>query len=241
MKKYLLIIAVLISLNSLAQVRTTTTKLDQNTVVKDESGTVMPYAIWQKILQTGEYSIRPIAQGSAEFLLYKMSPEEKLKNEERKKARAANLPKPRQSDAFKEGEKFKGEKMTDMNGNKFDLKTIGDKIYVLNFWFINCPPCKMEIPQLNQLVTKYKENKDVVFIAIALDNSSDLKEFLKSLPFNYNIVDDGKYYASKYGVKGYPTHVIIGKDGLIKFSTLGLADNTVYWIEKTIKEQVGGI
>lgn len=241
MKKYLLILAVLLSLNGFAQIRTTTTKLDQNTVVRDESGAVISYEIWQKILRTGEYSVRPFSQGSAEFLIYKMSPEEKLRNDERKKARAVNLPKPRPSDVFKEGEKFKGEKITDMNGNKFDLKNIGDKIYVLNFWFINCPPCKMEIPDLNQLVTKYKDNKDVVFIAIALDNSSDLKEFLKGMPFNYNIVDDGRYYASKYGVKAYPTHVIIGKDGLIKFSTLGLADNTVYWIEKTIKEQVGGI
>jgi thiol-disulfide isomerase/thioredoxin len=109
---------------------------------------------------------------------------------------------------------------------------------VINFWFINCPPCKQEIPELNELVAKYKDNKDVVFLAIALDDAYDLRNFLKTMPFNYNVVGGGRYYSEKYGVKSYPTHVIIGKDGLIKFSTLGLAANTVYWIEKTIKEQV---
>ncbi|WP_316739086.1 TlpA disulfide reductase family protein [Pedobacter aquatilis] len=240
MKKYFLIICLFLHLSAFSQSKSTTTKLDQNTIVKDESGSVIPYASWQKIIQTGEYSIRPIEKGSTEYLIYKMSTEEKLKSDERKKSKVAFLAKPQQSDAFKEGEKFKGERITDINANKFDLKKIGDKIYVLNFWFINCPPCKKEIPELNQLVSKYADNKDVVFIAIALDNSADLKAFLKTTPFNYNIVDDGKYYTSKYGVKGYPTHVLIGKDGLIKFSTLGLAENTVFWIEKTLKDQTAG-
>jgi thiol-disulfide isomerase/thioredoxin len=238
MKKYLLLIAVLMYLNGFSQTKSAIVKLDENTIVKDDSGTVLPFAIWKKLMETGDFSVRPAEKGSTAFVVYKLSPEEKLASEARRKSWAAKQPQPQQSDAFIAGEKFKGEKLTAMDGNKFDLKNSTDKIYVINFWFINCPPCRKEIPELNQLVAKYKDNKAVVFIAIALDDRTDLEAFLKTMPFQYHIVDNGRYYASKYGVKGYPTHVIVGKDGLIKFSTLGLAANTVYWIEKTLDEQV---
>ncbi|WP_316784461.1 TlpA disulfide reductase family protein [Pedobacter frigiditerrae] len=241
MKKYLFILSLFFAVNAHAQITTrTTTKLDQNTVVKDSSGTVLPYAIWQKLMETGEYNLRR-PQGSEEFVAYKMNDVEKARAAERKKAAMLNMPKPRQAASLKEGEKFNGDKFTDINGNKYDLKTAVDKIYVINFWFINCPPCKQEIPELNKVVEKYKDNKDVVFIAVALDSKSELKEFLKTTAFNYNIVDDGRYYSQKYEIDGYPTHVIVGKDSLIKFSTIGLTGNTVYWIEKTIGEQLKGI
>ncbi|MES2418925.1 MAG: TlpA disulfide reductase family protein [Bacteroidota bacterium] len=235
--KYLLMLFFFLALNnSYGQTITTRAKLDSKSIVKDATGSVYPYSIWPKLIQTGEYSIKNDKNG--EFLLYRLSPEEIAVAAERKKAMILNMPKPRSSDVFKDGTKFNGSRITDINGNKFDLKNNTDKVYVINFWFINCPPCKQEIPELNELVKQYKDHKDVVFLAIALDNVSDLRGFLKTMPFNYNIVGNGQYFSQKYGVKGYPTHLIVGKDGLIKFSTVGLGANTIYWIEKTIKEQL---
>jgi thiol-disulfide isomerase/thioredoxin len=242
MKRYLLILALFFTLNSSAQ--TTVTKrgiTDKNTIVKNDDGMVMPYVVWKKMIQSGDYSLKPSAPGATDYIVFALTSEEKALNAERMKSRMSSMGKPRESDSFKEGEKFKGEKLVDINGNKFDLKNAGSKIFVINFWFINCSPCKKEIPDLNELVAKYKDNKDVVFIGIALDRSYDLREFLKTMPFSYNVVDDGQYYATKYGVKAYPTHVIVGKDGLIKFSTVGLAPNTIHWINKTISEQIAEV
>lgn len=235
MRKLFLILLLFIAFQANAQV-----KIDKNTIVKDASGIVLPYAVWQKMMGEGGYKlIRP--QGSDSFVLYKMTAEEQLADKEKKKVLAEKMPKPRPSDAFREGEQFKGEKITDINGNKYDLRKPDGKIYVINFWFINCPPCKAEMPDLNEVVAKYKNNKEVVFLAIALDQKSEIKEFLKTKEFHYNIVDDGRYYSTKYGVKGYPTHLIVGKDGLVKFSAIGLAPNTVLWVDKTIKSQLEGI
>ncbi|MEE1944291.1 TlpA disulfide reductase family protein [Pedobacter sp. KR3-3] len=240
MKKYLLILLLGLSLKALAQAPATkiVPKLEQTSVVKDPDGLTLPYAVWKKMLETGEYSVKPVEKGSKEFVIYQLTEIEKSIRAERLKALIPAMGKPMASSSFKEGDKFVGERITDMNGNKFDLKKISDKIYVINFWFIDCAPCRDEIPELNELVKQYKDNKDVVFLAIALDDRYTIKQFLKTLPFSYNIVDDGRYYANKYGVKSYPTHVIIGKDGLIKFSTVGLAPHTMHWIEKTIKEQL---
>lgn len=237
MKKLLALILVVLALNSYSQVRSTSIKIDENTIVKDGEGTVLPYVIWQKLLQTGDYQLKR-TDGKTEFVVYKMTEQEKLILEERRKSMNATLPKPRPTTAFKDGEKFAGYKLTDINGNKYDIKDAKDKIIVINFWFINCPPCKQEIPELNKLQAKFKDSTNVLFLAIALDEKYDLKEFLKTTPFNYNIVDNGRFYAEKHKVTGYPTHVVIGKDGLVKFHTMGLAQNTIYWVEKTIKEEL---
>lgn len=241
MKKITLLLVLWLSVTSAyAQTITRTTKLDANSIVKDETGSTYPYAIWQKLLQTGSYAIKPNGTANTtttEFLLYKLTEEEKATAKKKNAELSAKLPKPRTSDAFREGDKFRFDKMKDLAGIKYDFKKDTGKVVVFNFWFINCPPCKKEIPELNELVEKYKENKDIVFIAIALDDAYALKDFLKYTPFNYSIIPDGRFYAQKYGIKSYPTHVIVGKDGLIKFSTIGLARNTVYWVDKTIKEQ----
>lgn len=209
--------------------------LNEQSVVRGEDGMVYPYNTWKKLMQTGKYGIKNrktfTDSGEPEYLIYQLSTDQKSVYMDR-------MPKPRVSDSFREGDLFNGLRVTDMNGNKYDLRDSTGKVFVLNFWFINCPPCKSEIPQLNELVTKYKDNKDVVFLAIALDEKSDLKNFLKSTAFNYNIVDGGRYIANKYDVKGYPTHVVVDKKGYIAFSTLGLASNTIYWVEKSINESL---
>lgn len=225
---------------SLTYAQTTSTKslkLDDKSVVKDADGNIYPYLIWQKLVQTGQYNVKSISGlDGNEFLLYKLAEEEIAARKKKRAELVSTMPRPRTSDNFREGEKFRFEKMKAIDGVKFDFKADTGKVVVFNFWFINCPPCKQEIPELNELVEKYKQNKDVVFIAIALDDNYALRDFLRAMPFNYNIVGDGRYYAQKYGVKSYPTHVIVGKDGLIKFSTVGLAANTIHWVDKTIQE-----
>lgn len=226
-----------IATSSYAQMqKTSPARVTDKSIIKGEDGTTYPYEIWSKLMETGQYSLRP-AQNE-EFLLFRLTPEQAERNIELKRKAILNMPKPRSSEVFKEGEVFRANKFTSLDKIKFDLKTNKDKVYVINFWFINCPPCKKEIPELNEIVKQYKDNSNIVFLAIALDDALDLKDFLKTMPFDYHIIPDGKYDAQKYGVTSYPTHVVVGKDGLIKFSTVGLAPNTIHWLGKTIKEQL---
>lgn len=236
MKKYLVLILILSALFTNAQT-TITSQLDDKAIVKDEGGNLLPAILWRAYYKTGDYSFKYIKEDQS-FLMYQMSAEEKVVADKRKEANLANSAKPRPSQAFKDGDKFKGDKFTDINGVKYDLRELTGKVLVLNFWFINCPPCRKEIPELNQLYTKYKDNKEVIFLAVALDEKYDIKQFLKTNPFLYNIVSDGRFFSEKHGISSYPTHLVVGKDGLVKFNTMGLASNTVYWVEKTLKEQL---
>lgn len=56
----------------------------------------------------------------------------------------------------------------DINGKNYSLESLKGKVIVINFWFVECKPCVMEMPELNKLVEKY-ENKDVVFLGLAIN------------------------------------------------------------------------
>jgi len=194
--------------------------------VKDSSGIVYPPIIWQKLLASGMYGVRLLPDRKT-ALISKLSEEEMTE-------RLTKLPKPRESNFFKTGATIASFKESDMNGNKYSLKELTGKVVVLNFWFINCPPCRQEMPELNEMVESFKNNKDVVFIAVALDQKYEIKEFLKTNPFIYNIIYDGLYISQKYNVTSYPTHVVLDKQGKVVFHTSGLALNTVPWVKKSI-------
>ncbi|MDP3392291.1 TlpA disulfide reductase family protein [Sediminibacterium sp.] len=203
--------------------------LTEKSIVKDSSGTVYPYAIWSKLIQSGNYSIKPVSfvDNNDQFILYVLTEKEKEEMVKR-------TPKPKESTYFVTGASFGKFKTTDINRNKLNLQEMKGKIVVFNFWFINCPPCKREIPELNKLVDKYKDRNDVVFIAVALDDKSDLKDFLKTTPFNYTIVDGGRWIASEIGINTFPTNVVVDQQGLVQFHATGYSLSLPSWIDKTI-------
>ncbi len=205
--------------------------LHENSVVKDTTGMQLPYAIWNQLLITGRYKIKQEKPGdpNTAFIIARMSEEEY----ERK---LANMPKPADSKYFKTGARFTHFRTTDINGNKINTKALSGKILVINFWFINCPPCRNEIPGLNRLSEQYKGDSSVVFLAIALDQKYELKEFLKTHPFGYTVIDDGRSVSSQYGINGYPTNVVVSPEGNVAFHATGYALNTVPWIKKTVEK-----
>ena len=122
----------------------------------------------------------------------------------------------------------------DIKGNQYSLNNLKGKIIVINFWFVECKPCVMEIPELNELVKKY-EGEGVVFLGFATNNKSKIKSFLKKRDFSYKIIPNSKDVASDYKVSGYPTHIVIDQSSKVAFATTGLGPTTISDIEKTIE------
>lgn len=175
-------------------------KLDENAIVKGTNNVEYPYSIWIALMRTGKYGARLVDGTNPKepvFFMYELTEEEIIARNER-------APKPRDSGSFKDGDEFKPFNFRDFENNKFKAEDLAGKVIVLNFWFINCPPCRQEIPELNELVKTYKD-KDVIFIGLALDSWSDIDEFLSKTPFNYHIIPDSKYTAARYKVNSYPT------------------------------------
>jgi peroxiredoxin len=121
-----------------------------------------------------------------------------------------------------------------LEGKSFKLSALKGKVVVLNFWFVGCAPCRVEMPGLNTLTEEFKD-EDVVFIAFALDNAEALREFLKEKEFTYQIIPEASRVVSLYGVKVYPTHVIINKRGEIEFMLTGGSEDRHEQLRPLIK------
>ena len=207
--------------------------ITESSIVKDTVGTVIPYNIWSRLMITGRYRIKS-QKDSPEFIISRLSDEEYEKALE-------TLPKPKESNFFRTGSSFSHFKTTDINDNKVNTKNLAGKIIVLNFWFIKCPPCIMEMPELNKLTETYKTDSSVVFFAIALDKKDDLEQFLKNTRFGYTIIDNGRYIADQYRITSYPTNVIIDQNAKIYFHSSGLSTSTVPWLKKSIDKLKGSV
>ena len=110
--------------------------------------------------------------------------------------------------------------VTTLDGKTYDLTSLRGKVVVLNFWFIGCAGCMIEIPSLNKLAQSFK-GQDVVFLALALDQKKELETFLKTKPFDYQIVPEARAIADAYEVVSYPVHVIIDREGRLQYRTGG--------------------
>jgi peroxiredoxin len=116
----------------------------------------------------------------------------------------------------REGTKIPKFNFKDLNGKIYTNENTKGKTLVLKCWFIHCTSCVAEMPDLNQLVAKYKNRKDVLFVSLAYDSETQLKEFLHKKVFDYAVVSIKQNYIEKQlNVSAYPTHFIINKDGII--------------------------
>lgn len=117
--------------------------------------------------------------------------------------------------------------VTDLKGKSYTKENLKGKVVVINFWFVECKPCVMEIPDLNKLVERYKKEKQVVFLGIATNNEKKLNEFISTTPFNYSIVANGMSTASSFKVVAYPTHIIIDQKSNIAHLSVGVGPETI--------------
>jgi len=90
------------------------------------------------------------------------------------------------------------------------------KLSVINFWYASCPPCIAEIPGLNAIVDKYGKS-NVNFIAITRESDSEVQEFLRRYPWNFDQVKDGSVLIFDVFKMwwGYPTTFVLNRDAQI--------------------------
>jgi peroxiredoxin len=140
---------------------------------------------------------------------------------------------------FEIGNKIPEFKMTDIKGKKWSSKDLKDKIAVLNFWFVECPPCIAEMPSLNKLVEKYKSNDNVVFLSIADSDKAKIEKFLSKRDFNYTHVarEQARKYLFDWDMKMYPQNVVINK-GKVSFSFSGGSNSNDDFMFNMLSEEI---
>lgn len=112
-------------------------------------------------------------------------------------------------------------KLTKLDGSKLDMMTLRGKVVVINFWATWCGPCLTEMPLFEKTMAKYKEDKDVVFLALSTDEDRELvpphlKQYKINLPVAY-----ADYLNEFFSVSSIPTTVILDRKGEIAYRQAG--------------------
>ncbi|MEN3045500.1 MAG: TlpA disulfide reductase family protein [Candidatus Hydrothermales bacterium] len=136
---------------------------------------------------------------------------------------------------FKKVGKVSDFELTLLDGSVFKYRENRDKIIVLNFWSTGCAPCREEIPELNELVEKFKNNEKVIFIAVTREGKKTVENFLKKKDFKYTIAINDTYLHKELNIFGLPTHLIIDRNGRIIFKQMGYAKGTGEKIEEKLR------
>ncbi|MBY2476118.1 redoxin family protein [Clostridioides difficile] len=113
--------------------------------------------------------------------------------------------------------------LTDQYGKTHKLSDYKGKVVFLNFWATWCPPCKEEMPHIEQLYKDYKKNnEDVVILGVASPNlgregsREHVVNFLKEEGYTFPVVlDEDGALAYQYGINAFPTTFIIDKEGYV--------------------------
>lgn len=111
--------------------------------------------------------------------------------------------------------------LTDQYGNVHTLSDYKGKTVFLNFWATWCPPCRAEMPEIQELYEDYGENgNDVIILGIASPDvgqegsEEEIAAFLEENGYEYPVaMDTGGEMAFAYGINAYPTTFMIDKDG----------------------------
>lgn len=114
--------------------------------------------------------------------------------------------------------------LEDTKGNKVALSELRGKVVMLNFWATWCPPCKEEMPSMEQL-NKIMAGEDFVMLAINTEKNgrSVVPDFLKKNPHDFTVLyDDQGTVQQAYGVYKFPESFIIRKDGTIDQKVIGV-------------------
>ena len=111
------------------------------------------------------------------------------------------------------------------NGELLNLSESKGKVYFINFWASWCPPCRAEMPSINNLASKI-ENKDKInFIMVDVDNKMDASiKYMKKYSLNLQVYSSVSPIPEHIFNGTLPTTLIIGPDGNIVFHHTGMAN-----------------
>jgi len=100
------------------------------------------------------------------------------------------------------------------------LSALRGRVVIVNFWATWCYPCRMEIPDFNDLYNKYKDDGLTILGISVSDQKKALTNFIKSYQVDYPVLygspnELGKITAQYGGINAVPTSFLIGRDGNI--------------------------
>lgn len=107
-----------------------------------------------------------------------------------------------------------------LDGSRLSLEQYRGQPVIVNFWWSGCPPCRQEMPLLQQYADAHPNLRLVLIDPV--DGVDGARAFVASIHVHAPVVlDDGGRVAAAYGVAYYPTSFFVRRDGTIASTYVG--------------------
>lgn len=128
--------------------------------------------------------------------------------------------------------------LPDETGQTWRLADQRGQVVVLNFWASWCEPCRAELPSLELLAARHDAQGLRVLAVNFRETDAALRRFTEQQPLSLPILRDVDGGAARaFGVRIFPTTVVIGRDGRALFSVVGEVD----WTAEPARGWVGAL
>ncbi len=108
-----------------------------------------------------------------------------------------------------------------LDGGEMTLSGLQGHIVLLNFWQLNCPPCKEEMPYLDAAGKAFGADVSIVAVNI-MDGETDVQQYFGDSQLNMAVpLDSAGRVAALYSIGFTPTTFLIDSAGNIRFAKVG--------------------
>jgi thiol-disulfide isomerase/thioredoxin len=128
--------------------------------------------------------------------------------------------------------------VTGVESGRLALASLRGKVVILDFWATWCGPCRAQHPLYEQARARFKDNADVVFLALSTDESREaVLPFLREQKWSTQnaYFDDG--LGAFLRISSIPTTVVLGRDGNVAARMNGyIAERFVEMLSTRVRE-----
>jgi peroxiredoxin len=104
-------------------------------------------------------------------------------------------------------------RLRDLSGQQWALDELRGKVVLVNFWATWCPPCRKEMPDMEALHRRFKD-QGLVVLAITDEEEGIVRKYLSEHPYSFPVLlDPGRQAAQAYGVQGIPQSMVYDRAG----------------------------
>lgn len=110
--------------------------------------------------------------------------------------------------------------LKDLKGKKYTLSELRGKIVMVNFWATWCPPCRMEMPDLDKIYSRF-QSQGLVILSITDEDGFKVNGFVSKN--NYSppvLLDPGSKVHNEFHILGIPKTFIFNRDGKLVGETI---------------------
>ena len=112
--------------------------------------------------------------------------------------------------------------LQNLEGNTVSLSKLRGKPIMLNFWATWCPPCRLEMPFIQEIHEEWSDMGLRVLAVNVGESHSLVSSFMQYYDYSMPVLlDTGRIVAQRYNVGAYPTTFFIDADGIIQDKVIG--------------------